>query len=70
MDILTKDGSQAKTGGKIMDEKLQRDLIRLVVIGCLLITVGSFIRVFIFDDQQWFGAMLLCLTIGCLLPHK
>ena len=70
MDIFTKAWSQATTGGKIMDEKLQRDLIRLVVIGCLLIVLGSFIRVFIFDDQQWFGAMLLCLTIGCLLPYE
>lgn len=53
-----------------MDKKLQRDFIRLIILGCLLIVIGSFIRVFIFDDQQWFGAMLLCLTIGCLLPYE
>lgn len=53
-----------------MDKRLKKDLMMLIVLGCLLITIGSFIRVFIFDDTQWFGAMLLCLTIGCLLPYE
>lgn len=50
-----------------MDRKLKKQLFIFIEIASVLITLGSFIQVFIFNNQEWFGAMLLCLATACFL---
>lgn len=59
--------STTKEGLK-MDRELKEKLFMFIDLASVLITLGSFIQVFIFCNQDWFGAMLLCLAISCFLP--
>lgn len=53
-----------------MGRELILDLRRMIDISCLLLMSGSFIRTFVFNDQEWFGAMFLSVVILCLFPRK
>ena len=53
-----------------MDKQLILDIRRMIDICCLLLMSGSFIRTFVFNDQEWLGAMFLSVVILCMFPRK
>ena len=53
-----------------MDKQLILDIRRMIDISCLLLMSGSFIQTFVFNNQEWLGAMLLSVVILCLFPRK
>lgn len=53
-----------------MNKELIIDIRRMIDICCLLLMSGSFIRTFIFNDQEWLGAMFLSVVVLCMFPRK
>lgn len=53
-----------------MDKQLILDIRRMIDISCLLLMGGSFIQTFVFNNQEWLGAMFLSVVILCLFPRK
>lgn len=54
--------------GIIMDKKLKEQLRIFIDVTAFLIMIGSFLQVFIFGNQDWFGAMIFCLGVMCFIP--
>jgi hypothetical protein len=56
------------TGEIIMDRKLKEQLKIFIDVTAFTIMIGSFLQVFIFGNQDWFGAMVFCLGVVCFIP--
>lgn len=54
--------------GLVMDKKLKEHLRMFIDSTAFLIMLGSFLQVFIFGNQDWFGAMVFCLGVVCFIP--
>lgn len=51
-----------------MDKQLKEQLRIFIELTAFLIMLGSFLQVFIFGNQDWFGAMVFCLGVLCFIP--
>jgi len=51
-----------------MDRKLKEQLKIFIDVTAFTIMIGSFLQVFIFGNQDWFGAMVFCLGVVCFIP--
>ena len=51
-----------------MDKKLKEQLKIFIGLTAFLIMLGSFLQVFIFGNQDWFGAMVFSLGVLCFIP--
>lgn len=49
---------------------IEDDILRMIRLGSIVLLLGSFIRLFWFNDADWFAAMVISIMSITLLPTK
>lgn len=49
---------------------IEDDILRMIRLGSIVLLLGSFIRLFWFNDSDWFAAMVISIVLITLLPTK
>ena len=49
---------------------IEDDILRMIRLGSIVLLLGSFIRLFWFNDSDWFAAMVVSIMSITLLPTK
>lgn len=49
---------------------IEDDILRMIRLGSTVLLLGSFIRLFWFNDSDWFAAMVMSIMSITLLPTK
>lgn len=49
---------------------IEDDILRMIRLGSIVLLLGSFIRLFWFNDSDWFAAMVMSIMSITLLPTK
>lgn len=49
---------------------VEDDILRMIRLGSIVLLLGSFIRLFWFNDSDWFAAMVMSIMSITLLPTK
>lgn len=49
---------------------IEDDILRMIRLGSVVLLLGSFIRLFWFNDSDWFAAMVVSIMSITLLPTK
>lgn len=49
---------------------IEDDILRMIRLGSIVLLLGSFIRLFLFNDSDWFAAMVVSIVFITLLPTK
>lgn len=49
---------------------IEDDILRMIRLGSVVLLLGSFIRLFWFNDSDWFAAMVMSIMSITLLPTK
>lgn len=49
---------------------IENDILRMIRLGSIVLLLGSFIRLFWFNDSDWFAAMVVSIASITLLPIK
>lgn len=49
---------------------IEDDILRMIRLGSTVLLFGSFIRLFWFNDSDWFAAMVISIMSITLLPTK
>lgn len=49
---------------------IEDDIISMIQLGSIVLLLGSFIRLFWFNDSDWFAAMVISIMSITLLPTK
>ncbi len=49
---------------------IEDDILRMIRLGSIVLLLGSFIRLFWFNDSDWFTAMVISIVLITLLPTK
>lgn len=49
---------------------IEDDILRMIRLGSIVLLLGSFIRLFWFNDSDWFATMVISIMSITLLPTK
>lgn len=49
---------------------IEDDILRMIRLGSVVLLLGSFIRLFWFNDSDWFAAIVVSIVLITLLPTK
>lgn len=49
---------------------IEDDILSMIQLGSIVLLLGSFIRLFWFNDSDWFAAMVISIISITLLPTK
>ena len=49
---------------------IEDDILSMIRLGSIVLLLGSFIRLFWFNDSDWFAAMVISIMSITLLPTK
>lgn len=49
---------------------IEDDILSMIQLGSIVLLLGSFIRLFWFNDSDWFAAMVISIMLITLLPTK
>lgn len=49
---------------------IEDDILSMIRLGSIVLLLGSFIRLFWFNDTDWFAAMVISIMSITLLPTK
>lgn len=49
---------------------IEDDILRMIRLGSIVLLLGAFIRLFWFNDSDWFAAMVMSIMSITLLPTK
>lgn len=49
---------------------IEDDILSMIQLGSIVLLLGSFIRLFWFNDSDWFAAMVISIMSITLLPTK
>lgn len=49
---------------------IEDDILSIIQLGSIVLLLGSFIRLFWFNDSDWFAAMVISIMSITLLPTK
>lgn len=49
---------------------IEDDILSMIQLGSIVLLLGSFIRLFWFNDSDWFAAIVISIMLITLLPSK
>lgn len=49
---------------------IEDDILKMIRLGSIVLLLGSFIRLFWFNDSDWFASIVISIVLITLLPTK